>query len=41
MQLGQNSFSANEVVNKMKMEHLNKVFKFFGEESKSKIISIK
>ena len=39
MQLGQNSFSANEVVNKMPMEHLNKVFKFFGEESKSKIIA--
>ena len=39
MKLGKNFFSADDVINKMSYENLNKVFKFFGDEQKSKIIA--
>ena len=39
MRLGKNFFSADDVINKMSYENLNKVFKFFGDEKKSKIIA--
>ena len=39
MRLGKNIFSAHEVVNHMSYESLYKVFKYFGDESKSKIIA--
>ena len=39
MRLGLNKFSADDVINKMKRESLYKIFKIFGEEKKSKIIS--
>ena len=39
MQLGLNDFSADDVINKMSGKNLYKIFKFFGEEKKSKIIS--
>ena len=39
MRLGLNNFSADDVINKMKRESLDKIFKLFGEEKKSKIIS--
>ena len=39
MRLGKNSISADDVINKMSYENLNKVFKFFGDEPKSKIIA--
>mgnify|MGYP001276356868 FL=1 len=39
MRLGKNFFSADDVINKMSYENLNKVFKFFGDEQKSKIIA--
>ena len=39
MQLGINDFSANEVINKMNEEDLFKIFKYFGDEKMSKLIS--
>ena len=39
MQMGQNTFSAHDVINRMNFEDINKIIKFFGEEKKSKIIS--
>ena len=39
MRLGKNLISADDVINKMSYENLNKVFKFFGDEPKSKIIA--
>ena len=39
MQLGKNSLSAHEVINKMSYENLNKIFKYFGNEHKSKDIA--
>ena len=39
MKMGLNKFSADEVINKMSEKSLNKILKYFGEESKSKIIS--
>ena len=39
MRMGLNSFSADYVVNKLGQNELEKIFKVFGQESKSKIIS--
>ena len=39
MRMGLNSFSADYVVNKLDQKELEKIFKVFGQESKSKIIS--
>ena len=39
MRMGLNSFSADYVVNKLGQKELEKIFKVFGQESKSKIIS--
>ena len=41
MRMGLNSFSADYVVNKLGQKELEKIFKVFGEENKSKIISKK
>ena len=41
MKMGFNSFSADEVINNLSQSELVKVFKFFGEENKSNIISKK
>ncbi len=41
MKLGLNSFSAHETINKLDQKSLEKIFKFFGEEKKFKIISKK
>ena len=41
MRMGFNKYSADEVVNKLEPTDLYKVFKFFGEEKKSKIIANK
>ena len=39
MRMGLNSFSADYVVNKLGQKELEKIFKVFGQESRSKIIS--
>ena len=39
MQMGLNNISADEVINKMPQKNIEKILKFFGDESKSKIIS--
>ena len=39
MQLGQNNFSANEVINKLDDKDLSMIFKFFGDEKNSKLIA--
>jgi len=41
MKMGLNSFSANEVINKLEQKEISKIFKTFGEEKKSNIISKK
>jgi len=41
MKMGLNDFSADDVVNKLGQKELTKVFKLFGEENSSKIISKK
>ena len=41
MKLGLNSFSAHETINKLDQKSLEKIFKFFGEQKKFKIISKK
>ena len=41
MQMGLNNFSADYVINKIGQKKLEKIFKVFGEEKKSKIISKK
>ena len=41
MKLGLNSFSADEVINKLDQKDLELIFKYFGEEKDSKIISKK
>ena len=41
MRMGLNSFSADDVVNKLNEKELAKIFKTFGEEKNSKIISRK
>ncbi len=39
MKMGLNDFSANEAINNLQQRSLEKIFKFFGEEIKSKSIS--
>ena len=39
MQLGLNSFSAEEVINKLNQKELEKIFKFFGDEKEGKYIA--
>ena len=39
MMMGLNEFSANEVINKLEKQNLEKIFKFFGDEKDAKIIS--
>ena len=39
MQMGINNFSANDVINKLQAEELEKIFKFFGEEKEAKKIA--
>ena len=41
MKLGLNSFSADEVINKLDQKDLELIFKYFGEEKDSKLISKK
>ena len=41
MRMGLNNFSANEVINKLEQKKILKIFKIFGEEKKSNIISKK
>ena len=40
MQMGINDFSAKEVINKLDLIELEKIFKFFGEEKEAKKIAI-
>ena len=40
MQMGLNSFSAYDVINKLDIIELTKIFKFFGEEKEAKKIAI-
>ena len=40
MQMGLNSFSAHDVINKLDILELTKIFKFFGEEKEAKKIAI-
>ena len=39
MKMGLNEFSASEVINKLNMNELEKIFKLFGEEKYSKKIA--
>jgi len=41
MKMGLNSFSANDVINKLSKEELSKIFKFFGEDRDARKISKK
>ena len=41
MRLGLNNFSANEMINKLSQKDLELIFKYFGEDKDSKIISKK
>ena len=41
MRMGQNKISAQEVINYLTANELDKIFKYFGEEKYSKIISKK
>ena len=41
MRMGLNSFSADEVVNKLDQKELEKIFKYFGEEKEAKKIATK
>ncbi len=41
MQMGFNNFSADDVINNLSQSELSKIFKFFGEENKSNVISKK
>ena len=41
MRMGQNKISAQEVINYLTVNELDKIFKYFGEEKYSKIISKK
>ena len=40
MQMGINDFSANDVINKLDVLELEKIFKFFGEEKEAKKIAV-
>ena len=37
MQLGLNSYSAQDVINKLDEKELEKIFKFFGDETEAKL----
>ena len=39
MQMGNNDFSAKEVVNNLSSDELEKIFKFFGDEKEAKLIA--
>jgi 16S rRNA (cytosine1402-N4)-methyltransferase len=39
MQMGLNNFSAEDVINKLDVKELDKIFKFFGEEKEGKFIA--
>jgi len=41
MQMGSNNFSADDVINNLSQSELRKIFKLFGEENKSNLISKK
>ena len=41
MKMGLNDFSAKDVINKLDQKELEQIFKYFGEEKKSKLISKK
>ena len=41
MKMGLNDFSANDVINKLDQKELEQIFKYFGEEKNSKLISKK
>ena len=41
MKMGLNQFSAEDVINKLDIKDLEKIFKFFGEEKDAKIIASK
>ena len=41
MQLGLNDFSASDVINKLDVKELEKIFKFFGDEKEAKKISLR
>ena len=40
MQMGLNNFSAKDVINKLDVKELEKIFKFFGEEKEAKKIAL-
>ena len=40
MQMGLNQFSANDVINKLDVAELEKIFRFFGDEKESKKIAV-
>ena len=40
MQMGLNDFSAKDVINKLEVDELEKIFKFFGEEKEAKKIAL-
>ena len=40
MQMGLNNFSAKDVINKLNVKELEKIFKFFGEEKEAKKIAL-
>jgi 16S rRNA (cytosine1402-N4)-methyltransferase len=39
MMMGLNEFSANDAINKLNKEDIEKILKFFGDEKDAKIIS--
>ena len=41
MKMGLNDFSANDVINKLDQKELEQIFKYFGEEKNSKLVSKK
>ena len=41
MRMGFNSISASDVINKLEQKELSRIFKIFGEEKQSNIISKK
>ena len=41
MKMGLNDFSAKDVINKLDQKELEQIFKYFGEEKNSKLISKK
>ena len=41
MQMGLNSFSAHDVINRLAKEDLAKIFKFFGDEKDARMVANK